>query len=69
MIGAPELAVVLALIALLLTVFTIVCILAGGSRTARKPLWIAVVIVLPVVGPILYFCKGRTLPVAGPGQP
>ncbi len=64
MIGAPEFAIIVGLLALLLTVFTAAYILASGGRTARKPSWIAIVILLPVVGAILYFCKGRNPPEA-----
>jgi hypothetical protein len=45
---------------LLLDVFAIVSVLLGGSGVMRKLLWIAVILLLPIVGMFLYFLIGRT---------
>jgi hypothetical protein len=45
---------------LLLDVFAIVSVLMGSSGVMRKLLWIAVILLLPVVGMLLYFLIGRT---------
>ena len=45
---------------LLLDVFAIVSVLIGSSGVIRKLLWIAVILVLPLVGMVLYFLIGRS---------
>jgi Phospholipase_D-nuclease N-terminal len=45
---------------LLLDVFAIVSVLLGSSGVMRKLMWIAVILLLPVVGMLLYFLIGRT---------
>jgi Phospholipase_D-nuclease N-terminal len=45
---------------LLLDIFAIVSVLLGSSGVMRKLLWIAVILLLPVVGMLLYFLIGRT---------
>jgi Phospholipase_D-nuclease N-terminal len=45
---------------LLLDVFAIVSVLLGSSGVMRKLLWIAVILLLPIVGMLLYFLIGRT---------
>ena len=47
-------------VVLLLDVFAIVSVLLGSSGVMRKLLWIAVILLLPVVGMLLYFLIGRT---------
>jgi hypothetical protein len=44
---------------LLLDIFAIVSVLLGSSGVMRKLLWIALVLVLPIVGMLLYFLIGR----------
>ena len=44
---------------LLLDIFAVVSVLLGSSAVLRKLLWIAIVLVLPVVGMVLYFLIGR----------
>ena len=44
---------------LLLDIFAIVSVLMGSSEVMRGPLWIAVILLLPVVGMVLYFLIGR----------
>jgi hypothetical protein len=46
-------------VVLLLDVFAIVSVLLGSSGVMRKLLWIAVIILLPIVGMVLYLI-GRT---------
>lgn len=46
---------------LLLDVFAIVSVLRGNSEVMRKVLWIAVILLLPVVGMLLYFLIGRSV--------
>jgi hypothetical protein len=45
---------------LLLDIFAIVSVLLGRSEVMRKVLWIAVILLLPVVGMVLYFLIGRS---------
>jgi hypothetical protein len=45
---------------LLLDIFAIVSVLLGSSGVMRKLLWIAVILVLPIVGMALYFLIGRS---------
>ena len=43
-----------------LDIFAIVSVLVGHSSPIRKVLWIAVILVLPLVGMLLYFLIGRS---------
>jgi hypothetical protein len=45
---------------LLLDIFAIGSVLLGSSEVLRKLLWIAVILLLPVVGMVLYFLIGRS---------
>ena len=45
---------------LLLDIFAIVSVLMGSSSAVRKVFWIAVILVLPIIGMVLYFLIGRT---------
>ena len=45
---------------LLLDIFAIVSVLLGHSAVMRKVLWIAVILVLPILGMVLYFLLGRS---------
>jgi hypothetical protein len=45
---------------LLLDVFAIVSVLLGSSGGMRKLLWIALIVLLPIVGMALYFLVGRS---------
>ena len=47
-------------VVLLLDIFAIVSVLLGSSGVVRKLLWIAVILLLPIVGMLLYFLIGRT---------
>ena len=45
---------------LLLDIFAIVSVLLGSSAVMRKLLWIALVLLLPIAGMVLYFLIGRS---------
>jgi hypothetical protein len=45
---------------LLLDIFAIVSVLLGSSEVIRKLLWIAVILLLPIVGMVLYFLICRS---------
>jgi hypothetical protein len=45
---------------LLLDIFAIVSVLLGSSGVMRKVLWIALILLLPIVGMALYFLIGRS---------
>jgi hypothetical protein len=45
---------------LLLDIFAIVSVLLGSSEVVRKLLWVAVILLLPIVGMVLYFLIGRS---------
>lgn len=45
---------------LILDIFAIVSVLLGSSSVMRKIMWIAIVLVLPVIGMVLYFLIGRS---------
>ena len=45
---------------LLLDIFAIVSVLIGTSGVMRKLLWIAVILLLPIIGMALYFLIGRS---------
>jgi hypothetical protein len=47
------------MVILLLDIFAIVSVLIGSSEVMRKLLWIAVILLLPIVGMVLYFLIGR----------
>lgn len=47
------------LIALVLDIFCIYLILTDRNAEANKILWILVVLLLPILGPILYLLIGR----------
>jgi Phospholipase_D-nuclease N-terminal len=42
-----------------LDIFAIVSVLVGHSSAIRKVLWIALILLLPIVGMLLYFLIGR----------
>ena len=45
---------------LLLDIFAIVSVLLGSSEVVRKLMWIALILLLPIVGMVLYFLIGRS---------
>jgi len=46
---------------LLLDAFAIVSVLLGSTSVMRKLMWIAVILLLPIVGMLLYFLIGRSV--------
>ena len=48
-------------VVLLLDIFAIVSVLVGSSGAMRKLLWIALILLLPIVGMVLYFLIGRSV--------
>ena len=47
------------LLILVLDIYVIYLIVTGGGDAGNKLLWVIVVLLLPLVGPILYFLIGR----------
>jgi len=47
------------LLILILDIYCIYLIATGGGETGTKLIWIIVVLLLPLLGPILYFLIGR----------
>jgi hypothetical protein len=47
-------------VVLLLDIFAIVSVLVGSSEVVRKLFWIALILLLPIVGMVLYFLIGRS---------
>lgn len=45
---------------LILDIFAIVSVLLGSTSVLRKLMWIAIILVLPVIGMVLYFLIGRS---------
>lgn len=50
---------ILGLLILVLDIYVIYLILSGGGDPGMKLLWVIVVLLLPLIGPILYFVIGR----------
>ena len=71
MIGLPELLVIMVVLALMLwtALRMTACgfILSDGGAIRRQLQWIAIAVLVPVVGPIAYFVKGRR-PLRQPGN-
>jgi hypothetical protein len=45
---------------LILDIFAILSVLLGSSSVMRKLMWIAIILLLPVIGMVLYFLLGRS---------
>jgi hypothetical protein len=45
---------------LILDIFAIVSVLLGSTSVMRKLMWVAIILVLPVIGMVLYFLIGRS---------
>jgi hypothetical protein len=50
---------IVGLLVLILDIYVIIQILSSGADTGAKLLWIILVLILPLIGPILYFLIGR----------
>jgi Phospholipase_D-nuclease N-terminal len=47
------------LLILVLDIYVIYLIVTGSGDTGKKLLWVILVLLLPLIGPILYFLIGR----------
>lgn len=50
---------IVGLLLLILDIYVIYLILTGPGDTGMKLIWVIVVLLLPLLGPILYFVLGR----------
>jgi hypothetical protein len=50
---------IVSLIVLALDIYTIYLVLQQGMAADKKLLWILVIVLLPIAGPLLYFILGR----------
>ena len=50
---------VIALLVLVLDIYCIYLIVTGGGETGMKLVWVILVLILPLLGPILYLVIGR----------
>ena len=50
---------IVGLLILVLDVYVIMQILNGGGDPGKKLLWVILVLLLPLLGPILYFLLGQ----------
>ena len=50
---------IVGLLILVLDIFVIMQILQGGGDTGKKLLWVIIVLILPLLGPILWYALGR----------
>jgi hypothetical protein len=50
---------IVGLLILILDIYCIYLILTGSGSPGLKLLWVILVLVLPLIGPILYFVLGR----------
>jgi hypothetical protein len=49
----------LSIVILVLDIIVIIDVIKGSMDTAKKVLWIVLIILLPVIGLILYYLVGR----------
>jgi hypothetical protein len=57
---APTAISLVGTVILLLDIFAIFSVLLGSSSVMRKVMWIAIILLLPLIGMALYFLIGRT---------
>jgi len=50
---------IVGLLILVLDIFVIMQILQGGGDPGKKLLWVIIVLILPLLGPILWYALGR----------
>lgn len=50
---------VVGLLILVLDIYTIIQIANSSADSGKKLLWIIIVIILPLIGPLLWFALGR----------
>jgi hypothetical protein len=65
--GGLMIGVLIAAAVLILDVLSIVDVLAGGKDAEKKAIWIALILFLPLAGPLLYYVLTRRGPLAGGG--
>jgi len=51
---------IVGLLILVLDIYVIYLIMTSGGDPGKKLLWVIIVLLLPLLGPILYFLLGRT---------
>jgi hypothetical protein len=59
---SPRLFVIIFVVALALIVFAVVDVILTESRRVRalnKPIWVAIIIVVPIIGALLWFLLGK----------
>jgi hypothetical protein len=49
---------IVGLLILVLDIYTILQVIKGGGEPVKQLLWILVILILPLVGPLLYFILG-----------
>ncbi len=52
--------VILGLIILVLDIVAILSVLGGSSSLGRKLLWLAIILLFPIIGVIIYFLVGQS---------
>ena len=50
---------IIGLLILILDIYVIYLIVTGGADLGMKLVWVIVVLILPLLGPILYLVSGR----------
>jgi hypothetical protein len=50
---------IIGVLVLVLDIYVIMQILQGGGDSGKKLLWIIIVLLLPLLGPILYYALGK----------
>ena len=50
---------IIGLLILVLDIFVIIQIVQGGGDSGKKILWVIIVLLLPLLGPILWYALGR----------
>jgi hypothetical protein len=56
--------VLMAAAVLVLDVLSLIDVFSGGKDVEKKALWVVLILVLPVAGPILYYLLARRGPLA-----
>ena len=51
---------IIGLVVLILDIVAIVSVLGGTSSLGRKVLWVAIILLFPVIGVIIYFLVGQS---------
>ena len=51
----------LGILVIVLDIIAIISVLTGHSSVLRKVFWIALILILPIIGMVLYFLLGRSI--------